>query len=294
VEAHIQSVLDTLRHEGRGGIPRGELFISRTFLDHYFGSREATYTQKLAAAARSLGLSLVGIDLNHISTQPSPSREELRALAPFFTVGYVDGPVERLIEALGFAAAMKSLRKEPSLFSNLAASVLGEVEGAAETARRGGLSGLAIADDIAGNRGLLFSPDYFTEGVYPVYRDMARIIEKHGLSPLFHCDGDTRKIIGPLIEAGYRCIHPVDGGGGLDIYDLAAQFGDKVSFMGHIDIMAWEGTRIKAEKARAESSFAEGGLILGSMGGLSMDVKQDALFALYGDEGLSRISAMDV
>jgi len=293
MEARIQSVVDTLRHAGRGAVPRGELFISRAFLDHYFGSREATYPQRLAAAARSLGLSLVGIDLNHRPTQPHPSREELKALAPLFAIGYVDGPVERLIETLGFAAAMKSLRKEPSLFSNLAASVLKEVEEAAETARRGGLSGLAVADDIAGNRGLLFSPDYFTEGVYPVYRNMARIIGEHGLSPFFHCDGDTRKIIGPLIEAGYRCIHPVDGGGGLDIYDLAAQFGDRVSFMGHIDIMSWDGARIKAEKARAETSFAEGGLILGSMGGLSMDVSRDALFALYGDESLTVKCAVD-
>jgi len=283
VEAHIQTVIDTLRHANRGAMPRGELFISRAFLDHYFGSVGTTYTQKLASAARSLGLSLVGIDLNERPSQPGPSREELKALASFFTVGYVDGPVERLIEALGFAAAMKSLKKEPSLFSSLAARVLREVEEAAEAARRGGLSGLAIADDIAGNRGLLFSPDYFAEAAYPVYRDMARIIEEHGLSPIFHCDGDTRKIIGPLIEAGYRCIHPVDGGGGLDIHDLAAQFGDKVSFMGHLDIMAWDAGRIKAEKARAKSSFAEGGLILGSMGGLSTDVRLDALVALYGE-----------
>ncbi len=146
---------------------------------------------------------------------------------------------------------------------------------------------MAIADDIAGNRGLLFSPDYFVDAVCPAYRDMARIIGENGLSPFFHSDGDIRKIIGSLIEAGYQCIHPVDGNGGLDIYDLRAEFGDRVSFMGNVDIMAWDAARIRQEVARAESEFAEGGLILGSMGGLSLDVRPDALFALYGEKSLA-------
>ena len=294
MEAHIQSVIDALRHSNRGTVPRGELFISRAFLDHYFGRHASTYSRKLAAAAQSMGPSLVGIDLNDASSQHGAPRDELEELAPFFAVGYVDGPMERLIEAYGFTAAMKSLKKEPSLFSSLASDVLREVEEAAEAGRRGGLSALAIADDIAGNRGLLFSPDYFVEAVCPVYRDMARIISEHRLSPFFHSDGDIRKIIGPLIEAGYQCIHPVDAGGGLDIYDLRAQFGNTISFMGHLDIMTWDVARIKAEKARAESSFAKGGLILGSMGGLSMEVRPDALAALYGDdEGLALGTAWD-
>jgi uroporphyrinogen-III decarboxylase len=234
-----------------------------------------------------MGLSLVGIDLNNAPSLPRPSCEALKELEPFFTVGYIDGPIERLIERHGFITAMKSLKKEPSLFSRLAASVLLEVEEAAGAARRGGLMAIAIADDIAGNRGLLFSPDYFADAVCPVYRDMAGIIGGNGLSPFFHSDGDIRKIIGPLIEAGYQCIHPVDGSSGMDIYDLRAEFGDRVSFMGHVDIMTWDAGRIREEVGRAESEFAEGGLILGSMGGLSMDVRPDALFALYGAKSLA-------
>jgi uroporphyrinogen decarboxylase len=268
-------------------VPRGELFISRTFLDHYFSRDRGAYSRQLAAAALSMGLSLVGIDLNHGPSLPRPSVEALKELEPFFAVGYVDGPMERLIEAHGFVAAMKSLKKEPSLLARLAANVLIEVEEAAQAARRGGLAAMAIADDIAGNRGLLFSPDYFVDAVYPAYRDMARVIGENGLSPFFHSDGDIRKIIGSLIEAGYECIHPVDGGSGLDIYHLRAEFGDRVSFMGHVDIMTWDAARIGEEVGRAESEFALGGLILGSMGGLSMDVGPDALFALYGEKGLA-------
>lgn len=233
-----------------------------------------------------MGLSVVGIDLNSGPSVPCPSREALSELAPFFTVGCIDGPMERLIEAHGFAAAMKSLRREPSLFTNLAANVQKLVEEAADAAHRAGLAAVAIADDIAGNRGLIFSPDYFLETVCPAYREMSLTIRGCGLIPFFHSDGDIRKIIEPLIEAGYQCIHPVDGNGGLDVYHLHAEFGDRVTFMGHVDIMAWDPPRIREEKARAESAFAGGGLILGSMGGLSMNVRPDALLALYGDGGL--------
>jgi hypothetical protein len=235
----------------------------------------------------------VGIDLNDAPSQPRPSVTALKDLEPFFAVAYIDGPIERLIEAHGFLAAMKSLKGEPSLLSRLAASVLAEVEETAGVARRGGLAAMAIADDIAGNRGLLFSPDYFVDAVFPAYRDMARIIRENGLFPFFHSDGDIRKIIGSLIEAGYQCIHPVDGASGLDVYDLRAQFGDKVSFMGHVDIMTWDAGRIREEVARAEGAFAEGGLIVGSMSGLSMDVRPDALFALYGEKGLALEGAAD-
>jgi hypothetical protein len=293
VEAHIQSVVDALRRANRGPVPKGELFISRAFLDHHFGRYRGAYSRQLAEAARSMGLSIVGIDLNDAPSLPRPSQEALKELEPFFAVGYIDGPIERLIEAHGFNGAMKSLRKEPSLFSRLAANVLTEVKEAAGAARRGGLSGVAIADDIAGNSGLLFSPDCFVDAVYPAYREMARVIRENGLFPFFHSDGDIRKIIGSLIEAGYQCIHPVDATSGLDVYDLRAEFGDRISFMGHVDIMTWDARRIREEVGRAERAFAEGGLIVGSMSGLSMHVSGAALLALYGEMGVPFEGAAD-
>ena len=143
------------------------------------------------------------------------------------------------------------------------------------------MTAIALADDIAGNRGLLFSPDHFTDVVCPVYREAARIITGNGLRAFFHSDGDMRKVIEFLIEAGYECIHPVDGQGNMDVYDLRAEFGDRVAFMGHVDIMAWDAEAVGAEIRRAEQAFAKGGLILGSMGGISEDVRRESFLALY-------------
>ena len=88
----------------------------------------------------------------------------------------------------------------------------------------------------------------------------------------FHSDGDIRKIIAALlIQAGIDCIHPVDTQAGLDLYRLQAEFGQRVCFMGHIDPITWIGERVQREIALAETEFKNGGLILGSTCGLSME-----------------------
>jgi len=280
MEGHVRSIVDTLGYANIGPVPRGELFVSRQFLDHFFGEYKGSHPRQLAAAARTMGLSLVGIDLT-AGPKPLLSHGGLASLEPFFAVGCINGPVERLIGVHGFAIAMTSLRRKKSLFSHVAADLLKEVEETAKAARGSALAAIAIADDIAGNRGLLFSPDHFVSEIGPAYRDMAQIIKGNGLFAFFHSDGDMRNVIGFLIEAGYQCIHPVDANGSMDVYDLRAEFGNSVSFMGHIDIMAWDAEAVRKECRRAEEEFAEGGLILGSMGGISMGAKPESLLALY-------------
>ena len=120
---------------------------------------------------------------------------------------------------------------------------------------------IALADDIAGNKGLLFSFDYFANTVWPAYRAIGEIIKGNGLRAFFHSDGDMRKVIEFLLQAGYDCIHPVDVQGGLDPYALRKEFGERVTFMGHIDVMTWDAERIRSEINRAEKAFDKGGLI---------------------------------
>jgi len=66
----IAAVSAALDYTGNPILPRGELFLGRDFLDHFFGG--GGYFGQVAAAAHSLGLSLVGVDLNGCacSTQP--------------------------------------------------------------------------------------------------------------------------------------------------------------------------------------------------------------------------------
>ena len=76
---------------------------------------------------------------------------------------------------------MVGMRKQPDLFSRAAEGLLKYVEACAKAAREKGIMAIALADDIAGNNGLLFSFDYFANSVYPVYAAAVDIIKENGL-----------------------------------------------------------------------------------------------------------------
>jgi uroporphyrinogen decarboxylase len=148
-------------------------------------------------------------------------------------------------------------------------------------AQANGFKAIAITDDIAGNAGLFFSYNSFVDLIWPAYRKLGKMIKKNGLFSIFHSDGDIRKVIGLLIEAGFDCIHPVDSQAGLNLYALKKEFGEKISWMGHINIVDWKKEQINKEINLAEHSFRKGGLILGSTCGLSMETISDKLDLLH-------------
>jgi hypothetical protein len=277
---HIEAVTRTLRFGHPEFIPRGELFVNKDFLDRFFPGGNGRLRQ-LGSACRAMGISLVGLELNEGGHCFPPSALETKELDGLFVTGYINGPISRLIDRDGFANAMIGMRKRPEDLSAVADDFLRYVEARATEARMQGLSAIALADDIAGSNGLLFSFDYFVDRVCPIYEAAARIIKDRGLFTFFHSDGNMRRAIEFLIRAGYDCIHPIDVLGGLDLYSLKEEFGERVAFMGHMDVMAWGAERVVEETGRAEREFRKGGLILGSMGGLSVDAKDEALRALY-------------
>jgi uroporphyrinogen decarboxylase len=281
VSLHIETVVNALNRNPVDFLPRGELFIRRDFLDRYFCEDEGKYTRQLERAAQCLDLSLIGVWLDTEWSDPLLSEMRYKDLQQYFTVGCISGPISRLIEKHGFFDAMLSIRNDASLFSDIVTNLIKDIETCAELAHANGFNAIAITDDIAGNKGLLFSYDYFWDTVCPVYKRISTIIKENDLFAFFHSDGDTRKIVDPLIEAGYDCLHPVDTLAGLNLYELKKEFAERVSFMGHIDTITWNKEHISEEISRAETEFGKGGLILGSTCGLSLETINDKLGALY-------------
>ena len=280
-----ESVVGALSRRGSGPLPRGELFLARDFLDNGFPGLRGDYMGQLDQAVRVLGLSAVGIDLSEEQPNPRGNHAQLDAC---FTIGCINGPMSRLVAQRGFLNAMMLLGRNRESLPDFFHETEEDVTGKSEYARENGMSAIALADDIAGNRGLLFSHDIFARMFLPCYERVAEIIKARGLYAFFHADGDIRKVINPLVRAGYDCIHPVDGQAGMDLYELRRDFGERISFMGHMDTMAWDGARVRAELERAEAGFKGGGLILGSSGGISWTTITPAMVALY--PGLKKIT----
>jgi uroporphyrinogen-III decarboxylase len=281
VSIHIETVINTLNHNHGSFLPRGELFINRSFLDHFFWKYKREYVKQLETAAQYLGLSVIGIELGTEWSHSLLFDMSYKKLEQYFTVGCINGPIFSLIKDQGFFNAMLSMKNNPSLFSGIVTKLLRDTERKAKLAHDNGFRAIAITDDIAGNKGLFFSFSYFVDVVWPVYKKIAEIIKENGLFTFFHSDGDMRKVIEFLIEAGYDCIHPVDAQAGLNLYELKKEFDEKVSFMGHIDMIAWSEEHIIKEISLAEDQFKKGGLILGSTCGISMETLNNKLGVLY-------------
>jgi uroporphyrinogen decarboxylase len=281
VPRSLETVIRALQRQPIQALPRGELFLYRDFLDGYFSRYQGDYLKQLAVAAQKLGLSLVGVELVNKTSPGVINKKTFQVIETFYSVGCLDGPVSALIKEVGFLKAMLSTKNNPSLFSEIAAEWVAITQKTALQVKASGLQAIAITDDIAGNQGLFFSPTYFHEEVWPIYKTAIEIIKGQGLAAFFHSDGDIRKSIPLLIDAGFDCLHPVDTLAGMDLYELKRDFGENISFMGHVDLLSWTREQVHQNITLAEKEFPGGGLILGSSGGLSVKTVNENLEILY-------------
>lgn len=107
----IDTVSKVLKHKPVDLIPKGELFINISFLDHFFGKFKGEYVHQLQAAGESLGLSLIGVDLSSPWSQSLLGDRPYKKLEGYFLVGSIAGPVAGLIEKHGFFNVFLSIKK---------------------------------------------------------------------------------------------------------------------------------------------------------------------------------------
>jgi hypothetical protein len=277
----IETVARALHRRPVAFVPRGELFFNKNFLDHFFSGYQGDYLKQLKGAAERLGLSVIGVELAPEKSQPLSDEGTYRVLEPYFTVGCINGPISVLIAREGFIKAMATTVRNPASLSEISRGLLTDLGKMVRSAWINGFRGMAITDDIAGNKGLYFSFDYFRETIWPIYKTMIEVIKGQGMFAFFHSDGDIRMIISLLIQAGIDCIHPVDTQAGQDLRLLTKEFGQRVCFMGHIDPLTWSSERVQKEIDLAETEFKNGGLILGSTCGLSIETFNEKFEILY-------------
>lgn len=126
-----------------------------------------------------------------------------------------------------------------------------------------------IFDDIACKGQLMFSPIYLREhNVFYHIADICRIYHSRGLKVIFHSDGFILPIVPDLIDAGVDALAPIEIGAGLDLQHLKDSFGDRVAFVGGVDLRKLRfGTVEEVRETTLEAlriMGPGGGFILGS------------------------------
>ena len=97
------------------------------------------------------------------------------------------------------------------------------------------VDGAWIWGDIAYSRGTFFSPAMYKDLLYPSHRRLMGYFLSRNLPIVYHSDGDIRGVIPLLIDAGVRCLQPIESKANMDLLALKHEYGDKLVLMGGVD-----------------------------------------------------------
>ena len=93
-----------------------------------------------------------------------------------------------------------------------------------------------LYDDMGYRNGLLFSPRAYRELLFPAHKRACDLFRSRGLPIILHSCGGVAAIVPDLIDAGFTCLQPLEVKAGMDLVRLKREFGDRLAFMGGIDV----------------------------------------------------------
>lgn len=138
-----------------------------------------------------------------------------------------------------------------------------------------------LYDDMGYRNGAFFSPKLYREIIMPVHKKACDYFHSREMKMMLHSCGNILEFIPMLVEAGWDCIQPLEAKAGMDVVALKKKYGDKLTFMGGIDVrlMALDDLSEIEEEIKNKIGFAKkgGGYIYCS----DHSVPDDVSFANY-------------
>ncbi len=98
--------------------------------------------------------------------------------------------------------------------------------------------GMWIYEDYGFTNGLFCSPATMKEMIMPYEKALVSFFKDYKLPVILHSCGDIRKAIPLAIDAGFDCLQPMEAKAGCNVIDIAKTYGNKLSYMGNIDVVA--------------------------------------------------------
>jgi len=142
-------------------------------------------------------------------------------------------------------------------------------------------------DDYATQTGMAMSPKMFRRYFKPSIKRLVDIVKAYraDIKVMQHCDGALTPILPDLIELGVDVVHPLEPLPAMNLADIKAQFGDRLAFLGAIDIVqALPGSRQAVEdevRLRLGQLARGGGYVLAPANHVQPDVPVENLVALF-------------
>ena len=180
---------------------------------------------------------------------------------PYLRTSFVRGEEQFLVDIAG----------DPVLARSLVDKVTEHLTAVGrEEIRRWDLAdtGIWIYDDMAGNKGPMFSPRAFEAVFLPAYRRMIAAYRAAGARYVFlHSDGDIRPILDMLVDAGIDGLNPLERRAGMAIETIRLRYPRLVLTGGMCNtdtLVNGPVSRIEEEARRIIDLGRDGGIVIGT------------------------------
>jgi uroporphyrinogen decarboxylase len=146
--------------------------------------------------------------------------------------------VELLRATLGDEAFLSSLLEEPEWIKDFCQVYLDFYRRHYELLfKEVGLpDGMFIYEDMAYKNGLFCSPGALRELILPYHKALLDFFKSYKLPVVLHSCGDIRRAMPVILDAGWDCLQPMEAKAGVNVVELAKEYGKKITFMGNIDV----------------------------------------------------------
>jgi len=188
----------------------------------------------------------------------------------FCVFGSICEPHEMIWRIMGTENVLIKLAEEPSrmakFIERLGDFLVGVVR-AQIAAAKGKLAGLYIWGDVAYDKGMLFSPEFWRDAYKPQLKRICDAVHAAGLKTIYHGCGNASAVFEDMIEAGVDAYNPLEAKAGLDVVDLKCWFGNRWAFNGNINVQILETNdfeMVRREVLTKLNAAKGGGFILQS------------------------------
>lgn len=150
---------------------------------------------------------------------------------------------EYLWRIIGTENALVWMMTEPEMmkdFTDRISQFLLNFTKAQIDAGAGRLSGMYIWGDVAYRNGMLFSPELWRQFFKPHTKALIDLCHANNLMVIYHGCGNATKIYEDMAEIGLDAYNPLEAKSDLDVVQIKKQYGNRLSFVGNIDMRILE------------------------------------------------------
>jgi uroporphyrinogen decarboxylase len=201
------------------------------------------------------------------------------------------GPFQTACDLRGTENFLVDLGRRPEFAHTLLDKITTTLEGLLRLAMQAGGKWFDLVelpgDDYAANTNLMISPAMFRSFIRPCIARLVGAVKEHNpdTKVMLHSDGAITKLIPDFLALGVDVLHPLEPLPATDIRAVKAEFGDRLTFLGGIDIShAMRGSReeVRADVQRCLEQLAPGGgYILAPSNHLQADVPPENVVTLF-------------